>query len=104
MALLIAVSIGLLAWLYAELYGLPLRPPQPFLWGNFLAGASGLLFYPTVGLLIFCPIAVLAYRWPAFVRAKGRDAALMGTGFVPIFSLNGELSDLVCRDAMSVSS
>ncbi|HBI43408.1 MAG TPA: hypothetical protein DDY78_11210 [Planctomycetales bacterium] len=88
MALPVAASIGLLAWLYAELYGSPLRPPQPFLWGNFLEGASGLLLAPGVGLLIFCPIAVLAFFcWPAFVRTKGRDAALMGIGFVLFFLL-----------------
>jgi hypothetical protein len=88
MALPVAVSIGLLAWLYAELYGSPLKPPQPFLWGNFLEGASGLLFSPAVGLLIFCPIAVLAfYCWPNFARMKGRDAALMGTGFALFFLL-----------------
>jgi hypothetical protein len=88
MALPVAVSIGLLAWLYAELYGSPLKPPQPFLWGNFLEGASGLLFYPTVGLFFFCPITLIAfYYWPAFVRTEGRDAALMGIGFVLFFLL-----------------
>ncbi len=88
MATPVAVSMGLLAWLYAELYGSPLKPPQPFLWGNFLEGASGLLFAPSVGLLIFCPVTVLAfYCWPAFVRTKGRDAALMGIGFALFFLL-----------------
>src|SRR5439155_6173979 len=42
MALPVAASVGLLAWLYSELYGSPLTPPQPFLLGNFLEGAGGL--------------------------------------------------------------
>jgi hypothetical protein len=88
MALPIAASVGLLLWLYAELYGSPFKPPQPFLLGNFLEGAGGLLASPRVGLFIFCPVAALALLcWPAFLRTKGGPAVQMGAGFVLFFLL-----------------
>ncbi len=86
MALPVAVSVGVLLWLYAKLYGSPLTPPQPFLLGNPLEGAWGLLASPQAGLLVCCPVAALAfYCWPAFVRKRGRPALQLGTGFVLFF-------------------
>lgn len=88
MALPVAASVGVLAWLYAELYGSPLHPPQPFLLGNFAQGAAGLLVWPHVGLFLFCPVALAAfYCWPAFLRTGGRPAAQVGAGFVLFFLL-----------------
>ncbi len=87
MALPIAASIGVLLSLYKMLYGSPLTPPQPFLWGNPLVGFRGLFFSAEWGLFVFCPVAALALVcWPAFVRKHGRPAVLMGSGFV-LFAL-----------------
>src|SRR6185436_11222215 len=72
----------------AKLYGSPLTPPQPFLFGNPLVGTLGLLFSWNHGVFPFAPVGLLAlFFWRRFFRDFGREAALFAGGFFFYFTV-----------------
>lgn len=76
----LAVGAGVLSVLLLNrhFFGGPFTPAQPFPVGSFRSGGYGLLFDTQYGLLFFCPAALVALaRWPHFLRARPREAALL---------------------------
>jgi hypothetical protein len=66
----------------ALLFGSPLHPPQPFVFGSFKAGIAGLLLSAHKGLFWIVPASFAALAlWPAFVRRHGSPAVALLAGF-----------------------
>ena len=66
-------AVGVLV-LNAWMYGSPWRAPQPFVIGNPLEGAMGLLLSPHKGLFAYAPIVLLALLGAGYDHFDGRFA------------------------------
>ncbi|MDY7232045.1 hypothetical protein [Hyalangium rubrum] len=75
-------------WLNARLYGSPALGPYPFYKGDFWTGARGLWLHPRRGMLVYAPWLLFAVAgWPALVRRKPWESAMLLSGFFCVFIL-----------------
>jgi hypothetical protein len=84
----IAMSFGICVYflLNYQMNGSVIKTSQPFIIGNTLSGAWGLLTDLHWGLVLFCPALIIALPlWPAFIREYGRKAWLPAGGFLLYF-------------------
>lgn len=82
------VGAGVVLGLNTMMFGGPLRSSQPFQWGNPLWNGLLLVISPQNGVLPFAPVVLPALvLWPRFVREYGRDAIVLGLGFLLYFGL-----------------
>jgi hypothetical protein len=86
-----ALSIAVTLMLNHHMYGSPLRGPFPFLYGDLMQGAAGLLFSGSHGLLSTGPVLALAFLgFPRLLRDQPLRGTVLGTAFLTFFLLTAE--------------